>query len=217
MPGIVGGQPLALVDAGKGVDFALGIVRDRGLLQVDLPGVELARALHAQPLPERHRQGAGEEPGDARDENRLGSATTAGAGAVCCLAAAACFDARLFAGATFWLEPCGFVGAAVRFDVLVAPGFGFCAADDFGAAGGFCAFGFVPVCFVSLGAGVSLPRTGTPGVGEATRGGTVPGSSGAGFSPRSATTPTVTTVAAAAPAANALANDQSRSLRVGYT
>jgi hypothetical protein len=58
------------------------------------------------------------------------------------------------------------------------------------------------------------------GVGAATRGGVVVGSwcvGVAGPSLSSETTPTVTTVAAAAPSANALANERSRSPRVGKT
>ena len=63
---------LGLVDQSQLRDLLLGDLVQLALLDLKLIGIEFARALHRQPLAQRHRKRAGQQPGDAGQQDRLG-------------------------------------------------------------------------------------------------------------------------------------------------
>ena len=65
------GQPFRLVDQLEFFFFLGGDVLQFALLDADLVVVEFARALHRNPLAQRHRSRARHQPGQARDQDRV--------------------------------------------------------------------------------------------------------------------------------------------------
>ena len=67
--GLVLRQALGLVDQDQLLLLLLGRLLELGRLGVDLPLVELARAVDRQPLAHGHRAGAGDQTGDAGEQD----------------------------------------------------------------------------------------------------------------------------------------------------
>ena len=63
-------EPLGAVDQLELAPLLLRVGLELRLLDLDLVLEELARALHREPLAERHRARAGQEPGESGDQDR---------------------------------------------------------------------------------------------------------------------------------------------------